>query len=134
MTANRRPQWRPPPSLPTPHHRSWNELPGTLNAGEPSPGPADHNENGTLAARTPDLVARRSPTGTPTWAPHPLPHPSVPAASFWSGVTVFGADPASLTAATTLAQPLNPTTAAHLTGGWPLPGTSPGVHNNCSDD
>ncbi|KAL4064730.1 hypothetical protein V8B97DRAFT_1300688 [Scleroderma yunnanense] len=126
MTANRRPQWRPPPSLPnTPHNRSWNELPRIPDAAAPnlSPGHDENDPHHILPARTPDLAAWRFPTGTLSWIPHPFPHPSVSAAVFWSGPTVIGPSPAAPIIAH--AEPLNPTAAARLTGGWPLPGAVP---------
>lgn len=50
------------------------------------------------------------------WYPHPLPHPTIPAATFWSN-TPWAAWPVSL--------PSTAPPTVLLTGGHPLPGTVP---------
>ncbi|OBZ67665.1 hypothetical protein A0H81_12226 [Grifola frondosa] len=52
------------------------------------------------------------------WMPHPYPHPTIPASTFW-GSGIFGGQ------RSWPATPCDAMAAARLTGGWPLPGMAP---------
>ncbi|KAI6044122.1 hypothetical protein EDC04DRAFT_460943 [Pisolithus marmoratus] len=104
--SNGRPQWHPPFA-----HSS----PETWRALHPSPAP------------TPELYSFRFPARPLSWTPHS--YPCLPVG--WDGNTVFGQAsgsaqprPAPPPASAPVQQPPDPYTATHLSGGWPLAGTS----------
>ncbi|KAF9234745.1 hypothetical protein BU15DRAFT_52219, partial [Melanogaster broomeanus] len=109
-----RPAWAQPN---TPHNQANFNLPPAWHFGGNFPGGPHHPP---LPARQPDQFIWTYPAGNLTWCPHPQPHPNIPPAQFWPQQPVLGGG-----APWGHQGQLDPWSAAHLTGGHPLPGTMP---------
>ncbi|KAH7909615.1 hypothetical protein BJ138DRAFT_1154864 [Hygrophoropsis aurantiaca] len=103
----------------TPHNHGWADLPHHHGRAFWTTPPTPTTP--ALPRRQPDISTWNFPSGTLTWSPHPQPQPGVPPHQFFGTNRLLG--PAQHVERATA--PVDPWSAARVTGGWPLPGTCP---------